>query len=266
MKDKRSRKNKNIFTKALYSWFIGLWIAGNVAYVADEYYSFKLLWESMFPIHYKEFQEFGIKLPTQYTINGIDVSHHQGSINWEMVKNMKDNNVSLKFAFIKATEGTGFIDKRFKENWKNSKTNELVRGAYHYFRPNEKGELQANHFIRNVKLEKGDFPPVIDIEELGNVSPKRLMEGVLKCAKKMEEHYGKKPIIYTYHDFYKNNFDTTFNSYPLWIAHYYKETPSNKMWEFWQHNDNGRVSGINYPVDFNVFSGDSVAFIHILMK
>lgn len=266
MKKKKIKKHKRLITSRFFSLFIGIWIVGTTIYVANEYYSFQLLWKSLFPIHYKVYDEFGIKLPTQYKINGIDVSHHQGSINWQMVRNMKDEDVTLQFTFIKATEGISFLDKRFKENWRNSKRNDIVRGAYHYFNPDLKGIAQANNFIRNVKLQAGDLPPVIDIEELGGVSPKRLMEGLLIFAKQLENHYGTKPIIYTYHDFYKLNFDTTFQDYPLWIAHYYKETPNHKKWSFWQHNDKGKVSGINYPVDFNVFSGDSAAFQNILIQ
>lgn len=266
MKNTKSKKKSQTGRKKSRLWFIGFWLLINLAYVSNEYYSIRLIWESLFPVHYKQFEEFGIKLPTQYSINGIDVSHHQGSINWEMVKNMRDNTVSLQFSFIKATEGVSFTDSRFDENWLNSKKNGLIRGAYHYFNPNEKGELQANHFIGNVKLSSGDLPPVIDVEEVGEVSPSRLMEGVLICAKKLEKHYGIKPIIYTYHDFYKQNFDTTFNNYPIWIAHYYKNSPHHKRWKFWQHNDKGRVSGINYPVDFNVFFGDSTQFSSFLVK
>ncbi len=266
MKNRKKYKHNKPLSSRLISWGIGIWIVANIFFVSNEYYSFQLLWESFFPVHYKAYNEFGIKLPTQHKINGIDVSHHQGSINWQMVRNMKDEEVSLQFAFIKATEGVSFVDKRFNVNWLNSKRHDIVRGAYHYFKPNQKGQEQANHFIRNVKLKVGDLPPVIDIEELGDISPNRLMEGLLICAKQLEKHYGVKPIIYTYQDFYKLNFDNTFQDYPLWIAHYYKETPTLKNWDFWQHNDKGKVSGINYPVDFNVFSGDSLEFHEILIK
>ena len=103
-------------------------------------------------------------------------------------------------------------------------------------------------------LSAGDFPPIIDVEEKGNISSATLMKGILKFANKVESHYGIKPIIYTYHDFYKINFDSTFINYPLWIAHYHVHQPNNQQWNFWQHSDKGRVSGINYPVDFNVFN------------
>ena len=262
---KRNRKQKKSYNLRI-TGVIWAWTIMCMLFVTNEYYPFRSLWESLFPIHYKHFDQYGIKLPTQYSVHGIDVSHHQGKINWEMASKMKVENISLQFVFIKATEGVTFVDKRFKENWKESKKYQFKRGAYHYFNPNQKGELQASHFINQVELLKGDLPPVIDVEELGDVSPQRLMEGLLQCAKKLEHHFGVKPIIYTFHNFYKTNFDTTFNKYPLWIAHYYQKEPSNKVWKIWQHNDRGRVSGINYPVDFNTFRNDSIQFQQLLLK
>ena len=245
---KKNRKSKNPF------WILFLWLLGTGIFVANEYYPLRQVYEQLFPIHYKRYTQFGIKIPTQYKVHGIDVSHHQGRINWNMVKGMKDNDIHLDFAFIKATEGLSHKDTRFDYNWKNAKKEKLIRGAYHYFRPHIKGEQQANHFIRNVKLTKGDFPPVIDVEEKGNISSAHLMKGIMKFAKQIESHYGVKPIIYTYHDFYKQNFDDSFKDYTLWIAHYHVRKPNNKQWNFWQHSDRGKVSGINTPVDFNVFN------------
>ena len=160
-------------------------------------------------------KKFGIKVPTKYSVHGIDVSHHQGSIDWEKVKSMKDEEISLDFAFIKATEGHSFLDEKFYLNWKNSKKYGIIRGAYHYFSANIDGLKQANHFIKTVKLKKGDLPPVIDVEEIGKVSKTKLMSELLKFSKQIELHYRIKPIIYTYHDFYKLNFDETFKDYKV---------------------------------------------------
>ena len=250
MKKRSKKKKSNGFAKVM----VISWLLCTSIFVANELYPLRILWEQLFPIHYKSYSKFGIKIPTQYKVHGIDVSHHQGSINWKMVEGMRDNGLKIDFAFIKATEGITHTDSRYRINWKGSKENNLIRGAYHYFKHNQKGEEQAAHFIRNVKLTSGDMPPIIDVEELGDISTARLMEGVLNCANKLEQHYGVKPIIYTYHDFYKQNFDESFKDYTLWIAHYYVGKPDNTEWNFWQHNDRGRVSGINTPVDFNVFN------------
>lgn len=263
---KTKRKMKKEKSQVGIKILVWLFLIANSFYVANEFYPLRDVYEKLFPIHYKRYHEFGIKIPTQYKVHGIDVSHHQGRINWEMVKQMKDKDLSLDFAFIKATEGRMHKDRRFKYNWKNAQEQQITRGAYHYFKPNLKAAVQANHFIRTVTLEKGDFPPVIDIEENGNVSSAQLMKGLKLYADLVEKHYGVKPIIYTYHDFYKQNFDDTFDDYTLWIAHYFVKSPNNKSWNFWQHNDRGRVSGINTPVDFNVFNRDLESMKGLLIK
>ncbi|MFT6002758.1 MAG: lysozyme, partial [Flavobacteriales bacterium] len=165
----KSKRQGNIINRGI-GIFVWLFLITNFFYVANEFYPLRDVYEKLFPIHYKSYSEFGIKIPTQYKVHGIDVSHHQGRINWEMVNKMKDKDLSLDFAFIKATEGLSHKDRRFKYNWKNAKSQKIIRGAYHYFKPNVKAVKQANHFIRTVTLQKGDFPPVIDIEEKGNVS------------------------------------------------------------------------------------------------
>lgn len=245
---KKSNRRRNIN--------LSIWIIALSLLVLNNYYPLIDLWEKVFPTHYKTYKEFGIKIPTQYKVHGIDVSHHQGKINWEMAKSMKDKDISLDFAFIKATEGVAFRDRKFSYNWRKSKSAGFIRGAYHYFNPNKKGESQAKHYIRTVKLNKGDFPPVIDVEAIGKTTSANLMKEVMVFAKKVESHYGIKPIIYTYHFFYKKHFDNSFNNYPLWIAHYHVKSPNNTSWNFWQHSDKGRVSGINTRVDFNVFNRD----------
>lgn len=262
LKNKKGNNKNSSWAKVL----VWLFLTTNFFYVANEFYPLRDVYEKLFPIHYKSYQEFGIRIPTQYKVHGIDVSHHQGRINWKMVKQMKDKDIKLDFAFIKATEGRYHKDSRFQYNWKNAKAQKITRGAYHYFKPNIKAAIQANHFIRTVTLKKGDFPPVIDIEERGSVTSKTLMKGLKIFSDKVQKHYGVKPIIYTYHDFYKQNFDNTFKDYTLWIAHYHIKSPNNKTWNFWQHSDRGRVSGINTPVDFNVFNRDIEKMKGLLIK
>ena len=111
--------------------------------------------------------------------------------------------------------------KRFKENWKASKERQLIRGAYHYYRPNENSIEQANNFIKNVKLEKGDLPPVLDIEKLPkSQSIDSLKVGLRRWLKKVEKHYKVKPIIYSGESYYNDFLKKEFSDYPLWIANY----------------------------------------------
>lgn len=217
---------------------------------------------------YSRYPEFGIIIPEEYGIHGIDVSKYQDMIAWEEVKNMKVKNIQLGFAFIKATEGIGNTDSQFGRNWKKSKSNGIVRGAYHFFIASKDGKMQAENFIDKVELEAGDFPPVLDIEQLNGTTSTELKKEAKEWLSVVENYYHVKPIIYTNVDFYNRNLGSEFDSYPLWIAHYYQpQEPSiSRGWLFWQHSDEGRVNGITTPVDFNVFNGDSAEFKNLLIK
>ena len=215
-----------------------------------------------------QYPEFGISLPEEYPIHGIDVSKYQQLIAWDAVSAMQVKKIRLGFVFIKATEGIGNIDPQFRRNWKRSKDAGMIRGAYHFFLPTKDGRMQAENFIRAVNLEAGDLPPVLDIEQAYGV-PKEVIKNEMKeWLTIIETNYNVKPIIYTNIDFYKLNLGSDFDDYPLWVAHYYqpRQPKIKRDWVFWQHNDNGRVNGVLSPVDFDVFSGDSAAFSQLLIK
>lgn len=210
---------------------------------------------------------FGISIPENYLIHGIDVSRYQSTISWDAVKQMRVKNVQLGFVFIKATEGIVNTDPQFRRNWKKSKQAGMVRGAYHFFLATKDGREQAANFISAVDLEEGDLPPVVDIEQTYGVSLPVLKKELKEWLDVIEYYYGVKPIIYTNVDFYSRCLGKEFNSYPLWAAHYFQyDTPRiNRQWDFWQHSEEGRVNGILSKVDFNVFNGDSLEFRNILM-
>lgn len=213
------------------------------------------------------YKEFGIVIPTQYQIHGIDVSRYQSSVSWQAVKEMRVKNIQLGFAFIKATEGTSLVDPYFKQNWRKAKAAGVVRGAYHFFNPKKDSRAQAQLFLKHVKLESGDLPPVLDIERGWNLSVAQVQAEVKKWLDAMEQAYGVKPIIYTYVTFYERYLKGRFDDYPLWIAHYYQPgTPRiSRPWHFWQHSEEGHVNGIRSKVDFNVFNGDSTEFRAMLI-
>ena len=217
---------------------------------------------------FSHYPEFGIAIPQDYSIHGIDVSKYQSLIAWKEVKAMKIKAIQLGFTFIKATEGISDTDPQFKRNWKKSKDAGILRGAYHFFIASKDGKMQAENFIDKVKLEMGDLPPVLDIEHLNGVSPLQLKKEVKKWLTIAGNHYGVKPIIYTNVDFYTRNLGSEFDEYPLWVAHYYQlnQPRINRGWIFWQHSDRGRVNGIISKVDFNVFNGDSLDFKNILIQ
>jgi lysozyme len=197
--------------------------------------------------------------PPGYTVHGIDVSHHQGVIDWELLRNQATiNGYPLAFAFIKATEGSDITDSRFLQNFSAARQYGIMRGAYHFYRTSTSAKQQAAHFIRQVKLEQGDLPPVLDVEvKPADVSDEDFRQGILEWLVRVEQHYGVKPILYTYHSFRQQYMsDTVFNVYPYWIAHYYVDSVRYQgPWAFWQHSDIGQLPGIKEKVDLNVFKG-----------
>jgi len=216
-------------------------------------------------VHYAD---FGIDIPVNYSIHGIDVSRYQSSIDWEDVKMMHIKNIQIGFCFIKATEGSDDVDGRFRRNWKAAKESGIPRGAYHFFNPYRGGKDQARNFISEVKLQAGDMPPVLDVEQSGILSKEVLQQRVSDWLTLVEQRYKVKPIIYTGADFYAKYLAGKFDDYPLWVAHYLaRNKPRVKRdWTFWQHNEAGHVNGIDGYVDFNVFNGDSAAFRELLIK
>jgi lysozyme len=217
---------------------------------------------------FTRYPEFGIPIPESYSIHGIDVSKYQHIIAWEEVKAMQVNAIQLGFTFIKATQGIGNIDGQFYRNWKKAKQAGMIRGAYHFFIASKDGKMQAENFIANVELESGDLPPVLDVEQLNGINPALLKKEVKKWLEVAENYYHVKPIIYTNVDFYNHYLGSEFDTYPLWVAHYYQpdQPRINRGWIFWQHSDEGRVNGIVSKVDFNVFEGDSLEFKNILIQ
>ena len=199
---------------------------------------------------------YGICMPSGYQIHGIDISHYQGEVNWNRLEQTRQGKFPIKFVFMKATEGGDYIDDKFACNFDSARTHGFIRGAYHFYNPKTDANKQAELFINTVKLETGDFPPVLDIEKKGKDMAK-LQQDLKIWLQKVEDHYGIKPIIYASYKFktrYLN--DSIFNSYPYWIAHYYVDSVRYQGdWKFWQHTDVGTLPGIDGKVDLNIFNG-----------
>jgi lysozyme len=190
------------------------------------------------------YPSFGVEIPADYNVHGIDVSRHQGNIDWDAVSKMSLNEISVDFAFIKASEGRTVVDEYFKSNWKEAKGAGIMRGAYHFYRTHLTPQEQIDLFVRQVpKLEKGDLPPVLDIEIKGSCPPARLRKNLKTWLVLAEKHYLN---------------TSEFKKYPLWLAHYKTADLNQKTsnWHFWQHTDKAKVNGIRGGVDFNVFKGD----------
>jgi lysozyme len=206
---------------------------------------------------YHNLKNFGVPVPAGYKVHGVDVSHHQGRINWNEVAAMDANGIRISFVFLKSTEGITRQDRQFKRNWDKAGEAGLIRGAYHFFHPSRDAAAQAQNFIKQVKLNPGDLPPVLDIEVSNRRSKADIVSGALEWCRLVEEHYGIKPIIYTSPGFYNKYLADDFEDFPLWIAHYNHNKPRmhHRSWSFWQHTDKATINGITGGVDMNVFNG-----------
>ena len=187
---------------------------------------------------------------------GLDVSQYQGDINWSEVDSV-ESKFPLHFVLIRATAGDDKEDTQFDANWKGAKKHNLIRGAYHYYRPTENSIEQANNFIKTVKLRKGDLPPVLDIEQLPkNQSIDSLKVGLKRWLKKIDAHYKVKPIIYTGERYYEDFLKEEFEGYTFWVANYnFFEENIKDDWLFWQFTEKAVIKGINHNVDLNIYNG-----------
>lgn len=206
--------------------------------------------------HLSDVRNFQLLNRYKDKVAGFDVSEYQGEINWVSVRKI-EKTFPLGFVFIRATYGADCKDKHFDNNWLNAKENQIIRGAYHYYRPNENSLEQANNFIKNVKLEKGDLPPVLDIERLPENQPlDSLKVGLKRWLEKVDAHYKVKPIIYTGEKYYNEFLKDEFSQYSFWIANYnfFQETLKDD-WLFWQFTQKASLPGIKCQVDLNIYNG-----------
>jgi len=234
------------------------WWTGGGVIVALYIYFFYYIFVSPFGFRWRAL--YGdVTYPQGYEIHGIDVSHHQGRIDWD---ELRDHGLiderPIRFVMIKSTEGATKMDENFLDNFYQAREHGFTRGAYHFYSIYSSAEKQAEFFIKNVKLEKGDLPPVLDVEHKPkNQTDEEFVVSIRKWLDIVESHYGVKPIIYTYYKFktrYLNG--SVFDDYPYWIAHYYVDKVEYEgAWKFWQHTDAGRLPGIRGRVDFNIYNG-----------
>ncbi len=209
--------------------------------------------------------------PLGYSIHGIDISHYQNAVDWKKLQAIDQlgDTIQFQFAFIKATEGLLIEDNMFDEHWEDAKDNQVVRGAYHYFLPDRNAKIQAANFITSVKLEKGDMPPVIDVEETRGKTKAEIVAGVKIFLNELEAHYKVRPIIYSNYNFIEDFLADDFKTYPFWMAHYYHDemVPMDSVkFLFWQHSDKSDLLGVNGNTDANVFTGDKYEFKKLLLK
>lgn len=197
----------------------------------------------------------------RFPVHGVDVSHHQGPIDWHAVKRDR-----IAFAYVKATEGEDWKDPRFEENWSGAGRAGIPRGAYHFFTFCTPGLPQAENFLAALRGAGGELPPVADVEFTGNCtrweSISRIRQELAAFLARVEAEAGRRPILYLTKTSHARIVDGHFPDHELWVRHVFL-VPSERRygrWLFWQFAHDGRVAGISRPVDLNVFHGTPAEF------
>jgi lysozyme len=193
---------------------------------------------------------------TIHPVRGIDVSHHQGVIDWGKVAKS-----DVAFAILKATEGGDYVDETFARNLAGAEAAGLVVGAYHFFTFCRPGEEQAANFLKVVPRKRPMLPPAVDIEFVGNCAARppvadleRELTGFLTTV---EAAFGRPAIVYVV-DAAAAQYQAAIPNRPRWVRSLGR-SPESGDWVLWQYHDAGHVDGIERAVDLNVLRGGADA-------
>ncbi len=190
----------------------------------------------------------------RYPVAGIDVSKHNGEIDFEKVA--ADD---YQFVFIKASEGKTYQDEAFARNYEGARDAGLKVGAYHFFRKNRTGEEQAANLLNVVKGKELDLPLVIDLEDdWGNgatVSRQVALERVMEMIGILNDK-GYRVMIYTNLDGYNKYYKDLLADNDLWLCSFTSpDLLPHLPHRIQQFSHEGEVDGIEGDVDLNVFRG-----------
>lgn len=207
-------------------------------------------------------------------VYGIDVSKYQSKIVWGNLALFADCNGDVYmdkvfqkkylqpvwFVLMKSTEGSTIQDPSYLNHVKKAQNYKIIKGAYHFMSVSSPIEQQVENYIKHTVWEKGDFPPILDLEIeeriVKRVGAKKIRAMALQWLRMIEEHYQVRPLIYTYNNYRKEILSgSEFDRYDFWIARY-KKLPDNSDWRIWQFTEHGQASGIETKVDINLFNGD----------
>jgi lysozyme len=226
------------------------WIAGSLAALCV---AIATAWFAGTYLYARGHLRFNYPSETRYPVRGIDVSHHQGRVDWD-----KAASAPLAFAFIKASEGADHRDREFAANWQAAADAGIARGAYHFFTFCTPGAPQARHFLDVVGEVRGELPLAVDVEFAGNcknwVDIDSIRTELRAFLGLVEAEGGHKPVLYAPRDAYEEIVAGYFDDHVLWLRDLLEE-PRRGDWRFWQYADNGRVPGFETLVDLNVFRG-----------
>lgn len=200
---------------------------------------------------------------------GVDVSHYQGDIDWQQVRE-----AGYCFAYVKATEGSGMVDDMLINNVIEAQAAGLVVGAYHFLRATTivAAQREADAFLAAISGLQLDLPPVVDVETIEGLTPYDIAGVARAWIDRVKSETQLQPVIYTYPAFAQNHLDDgRFADVPLWYAYYSESPPPTDVagwsrWTFLQTTDNGRVPGIAGPVDLNQYEGSEFDLIGYKMS
>lgn len=188
---------------------------------------------------------------SRYPVRGIDISAHNGEINFAQVRA-----AGYRFVWIKASEGETFRDSKFASNFDAARAASLRTGAYHYFRFDCDGVLQAMNLCQALDGRVPDMGVAVDVEEEGNATgiPTPVIRARLAAMLDYLNLRGYPITLYSNKDGYYEYLQDEFSDYPLWICSFTDDTPIDDapQWSCWQYSHSGRVPGISGKVDENV--------------
>ncbi len=201
----------------------------------------------------------------KYPVKGVDVSAYQGEIDWQVLAQQ-----DIQFAFIKATEGSSFVDEKFKYNYEQAQKTDLRIGAYHFFSYDSSGKTQAENFIANVPKTENMLPPVIDVEFYGDKEQNPPDADITRqeldtMVQIIAEHYELEPIIYATQKAYRLYIKDHYHNNDIWIRNVYIPPIlfDDTGWVFWQYTDTAELEGYKGEeqyIDINVFNGTNEQF------
>ena len=201
------------------------------------------------------YSDLGVKRPQNFPVLGLDISHHQGKINFDEVVKMGQGSDSIQFVYIKATEDVDHLDSRYDQNAEGFAACGMKYGFYHYFHPSHSAKKQAEFFIETIQHYNFKLRPVIDIEVDQGQSNQEIVDSLLIFMDEVEAKLHSRPIIYTYFSFFEVHLDhTKLSEEDWWFAAYSRDlnTWRHERMLLWQFSEKGTVDGIRNYVDLNV--------------
>jgi len=211
-------------------------------------------------------------------VHGVDVSVYEPRVDWRVLRSQ-----GFKFALIRATSGIGYVDPRFASHWEDAREAGLLRGAYHYLIGEQDARQQADLFISTVGSDKGELPPIVDLEDAYNekVPNNVLISRCKEVLDLIEKAFGRRPMVYSRKTYLDAHFTqgsrppVWAKDYDIWVAQYPwtfnpdsmpnvnmpQQPPGWKDWKFWQYSESAIVEGVtdenNQPtrIDLNWFRG-----------